>query len=119
MKSNQMTTTDRLARIRARCVELLELASKRTPGKWSGSYERIWHHQHLKGLADPSKRDGPHALAETAWGHYGDAAFIVACAGAAEAGWRATISAIDVCLEGLCYHEDMARTILAAWEGLA
>ena len=110
-----MTTTDRLAKIRARCVELLELASKRTPEGWE------------------TDCDARHPAVFTSEGDFigvdmsqKDAAYIAACAGAAEAAWKATIAAIDGLLpisEQCCNcwadmkADDAIAAILAAWEG--
>jgi hypothetical protein len=79
-----MTTTEHLQKIRARCVELLEIASKRTPGKWSNP----------KGPGSVYN-DAEQQLTYTGEYEAGDAVFIASCAGPAEAGWRATIAAID------------------------
>ena len=53
-----------------------------------------------------------------------DAAYIAACAGAAEAGWRSTIAAIDT-LRLVWKHTTpnsearaMTESILTAWEGI-
>ena len=77
-----MTQQEHLKHIRARCVELLEIAEKRTPGLWiaGGKYD--------KDYVDV----GDEAFCTM---HQSNAAFIASCAGAAEAGWRATIAAID------------------------
>ena len=37
-----MTTTEQLQAIRARCVELLAIAEKRTPGKWDATGKSIF-----------------------------------------------------------------------------
>jgi len=96
-----MTPEAKLQRIRAKCVELLEIAEKRTPPEFvmptgyvglnnKGEHYRAgWHHGAAK---------------------YAD--YIVSCAGSAEAGWRATIAAIDNLLD-----DGMADAIIAAWEG--
>ena len=102
-----MTTTEKLQKIKAECERLLALAEKRTPGKWF-----------------PTGR--------TACYNANDAEFIAACAGLAEAGWKATIAAIDDILPYLQddYAADgffrsghkwllnkRAQPILAAWKG--
>jgi len=84
-----MTTTEHLARIRARCVELLEIASKRTPGEWST-------HRHPDG--EPIGVGGDEFCGSPSVCYLNACAnsdFIASCAGPAEAGWRATIAAID------------------------
>ncbi len=77
-----MTTQEHLERIKAKCSELLAIAEKRTPGKWQ---EGGWSRQIKTG------RERIHVE------HKGNHAFIAACAGPAEAGWRATIAAIEMC----------------------
>jgi hypothetical protein len=96
-----MTTTEKLQAIKARCETLLETASKR----WTG--ELI---------------SGVHFCAHS----ISDDIFIASCAGPAEAGWRATIAAIDLILldeplyVGYFHSENelMSFKIVAAWEGL-
>lgn len=109
-----MSITEHLQRIRARCVELLALAENRTPGEWQDREDFTI-----------SERSGFHvASLEFGVRREADAAFIAACAGAAEAGWRSTIAAIDAldpnnpALIGVEYsQEDNAalNAILAAW----
>jgi len=89
-----MTTEEHLKRIVAKCRENLELAAKRTPGRWdrdkSGGLKgdvRCESGQWvaLTSFVGNSDRGGlPHQEA--------NAAYISACAGSAEAGWRATIA---------------------------
>jgi hypothetical protein len=84
-----MTTTEHLSRIRARCVELLEIASKRTPGEWST-------HRHPDG--EPIGVGGDEFCGSPSVCYLNACAnsdFIASCAGHAEAGWAATIAAID------------------------
>jgi len=82
-----MTTDEHLKRIRARCVELLENGKKRTQGRWEHRAERValW-------LGDECH--GGDWIDGDMTEH--DALFIASCAGPAEAGWKATIAAIDV-----------------------
>lgn len=104
-----MNTKERLKRIKEKCRELLAIAEKRTPGKWSH-----WP-THWAGGNNSTQYDGknncPWVSAEESpaievarinpKGVYtqgfpmGNAAFIASCAGPAEAGWRATIAAIE------------------------
>jgi hypothetical protein len=96
-----MTTTEHLQLIKAECERLLAIAEKRTQGEWK--------------LRPPTKDDLPvfccRANGEmTAAGaatrnesSESNATFIAACAGRAEAGWRATIGVIDSILP---YWED-------------
>lgn len=107
-----MTTTEHLQRIRARCVELLAIAEKRTPGEWKqgdDNHESII----IKGTGEHcyplrwNNGQGPD-----------DARFIASCAGSAEAGWRSTIAAIDGILSRSFTPESssfLERAILAAW----
>jgi len=86
-----MTTSEHLQRIKAKCEQLLELASKRTPGKWA----KNTYKPHVAGESVTHSVDGPPSdfmyLQEES-----DASFIASCAGPAEAGWRATIAVIDI-----------------------
>lgn len=117
-----MTTTEKLTRIRARCVELLALAEKRTPGKWIATTIDPFGHDYR----EPIRVMGEDTAIATHCGSTSflrshDAAYIAACAGAAEAGWKATIAAIDglagmlVC--GVPNPQALALrdAILAAW----
>ena len=108
-----MTTKEHLDKIVAKIDQLLELAEKRTPGKWSWDAKfsdsaeifepRIW----LGGSSSlPHKQQ------------LNNAPYIAACAGAAEAGWRATqaaIKAIPQCCDGQCGVTDSLKEIIAAW----
>lgn len=95
-----MTTTEKLQRIRARCVKLLALAEKRTPGKW---FYYLEPRLPITGECDVRPDD---------------AAYIAACAGAAEAGWRATIAAIDSILRRGAEEGLESIEIRVAWEDL-
>jgi hypothetical protein len=129
-----MNTTEKLTKIRAKCVALLETAKQRTPGKWRVESSYIGNGSAgciSAGLN--SYGDGPAAypigrLAENELKEP-DSAFITACAGPAEAGWRATIAAIEICFrledvrygwDGDCgasaHAESLADQIIAAWE---
>ena len=117
-----MTTTEHLNRITAKCRALLAIAEKRTPGSWR--QESI------------HTEDGSCAVLAAGINDYGDgpadyvtdsiprgvlpgrnARYIAACAGAAEAGWRSTIAAIDS-LADMGEHdaEMLGANILAAWQ---
>jgi len=89
-----MTTEEHLKRIRARCVELLALAEKRTQGEWEAFQrnEEIGTNYCRITFTDRNS-DSLH-------GYCGEnnATYIAACAGAAEAGWRSTIAAIETLL---------------------
>lgn len=109
-----MTTEEHLNRIKAKCQELLALAEKRTPGKWIAASESVW-----------GKVEADERICDMAGGW--DPDFIAACAGPAEAGWRATIAAIEMILsepsvpDGYSqpcvddYMNNLATSIIAAW----
>lgn len=109
-----MNTTEKLQRIRARCVELLELASKRKeyPHKWEAHGNRVafwWGDEcHFGYWLDSPYLDEPTAK------------FIAASAGRFEASLKSTIAAIDVVLslpQSIDVHIRQVATnaILAAW----
>ena len=110
-----MTTNEHLDKIVAKCKELLAVAEKRTPGRWV-------HDTSIGTLGDVITKDmdaiaqcqARNELARDREANNSqrnlNAAFIASCAGAAEAGWRATIAAI----EGL---QRPARWNFQGWEG--
>lgn len=122
-----MNNIEKLQDIRAKCVELLEIAEKRTPGRWKQGDD---NHESVEiggivgccYLLRWNNGQGPN-----------DAAFIASCAGPAEAGWKATIAAIDAFLPYWIEADELganthgarfewnqrAQAILKAWEGLA
>ena len=113
--------TTKLERISARCRELLALAEKRTPGKWEDSEHGIEVADALEnehGIYPPLGECGPVALVSGAR----NAAYIAACTGSAEAGWRSTLAAIELALV-LCKPvgtlnepaRNFINAILAAW----
>lgn len=125
-----MTTTDHLQRIRARCVELLAIAEKRTPGKWEIHPTRSWpiivpatNIEIPVAKVDCSISDTNRPYGEAC----NNATFIAACAGPAEAGWRSTIASIDWIMSNHqipdvysqdCVDEDvgeLTNAIIAAW----
>jgi hypothetical protein len=77
-----MNTQEHLQKIKAKCQELLAIAEKRTAGRWAAATESVW-----------AKDEGYEKVCDML--SEGDPDFIASCAGAAEAGWRATIAAID------------------------
>lgn len=124
-----MNREEQLQRIRAKCVELLAIAEKRTQGEW------LINQTQPTTICD-GDRECTIASTRGLWPKYGtaenDATFIAACAGAAEAGWRATIAAIDA-LQSVANTrftgwdgdagttakaDDALDAIIAAWEGL-
>ena len=116
-----MTTSEHLQRIKAKCEQLLELAAKRTPGKWIRTSNLATHiicasSENAGNLVcdcPDSSPDGDHFDR--------DATFIASCAGPAEAGWRATIAAIEwyqhlsVTVPFREMVKDEIDAILAAW----
>ena len=79
-----MTPEQHLNAIVAKCRANLALAEKRITGKWEAGNGAVW---------DNDAERAPQEVCEFVKDH--DAAYIAACAGAAEAGWRSTIAAID------------------------
>ena len=94
-----MTNQKRLQSIRARCVELLAIAEKRSRGEWGWQiYDVGASEQEARVFlpsSDSSRQWQRTTLATTERHNVQDATFIASCAGNAEAGWRATIAAID------------------------
>ncbi len=129
----QMTQTEHLKLIRARCVELLEIAEKRTAGECWYFADPTDSHT-IVSENPPSRESGIASVTSVPFGHprfnecIYNATFIASCAGAAEAGWLATIAAIDAFskLDGVTYGWDgdcgatciadiMADSITSAW----
>jgi hypothetical protein len=128
-----ITTAEHLQLIKAECERLLAVAEKRTPGMWTVHEHRaMWTSYLVRGGEKKNQ------LAQTFnWQDNGfdinsesNATYIAACAGRAEAGWRATIAAIDCLIdcEELHYCDNDGRDcprdrplirlqncILAAW----
>jgi len=108
-----MTQYEHLKRIRARCVELLALAEKRTQGEWEAEGCTVWSHD--------SERESSSICDTLSHAHDSDALFIASCAGPAEAGWKATIAAIDDIFArkhfdgGVFPSCTLTTAILAAW----
>ena len=89
-----MNTQEHLQKIKAKCQKLLAIAEKRTVGKWH-IFEVDHKYPGIEADEDSIviyglKNDGAGVRTGIK-----DAAFIASCAGSAEAGWRATIAAID------------------------
>jgi hypothetical protein len=94
---------EHLKRIDAHLERLLDIASKRTPGEWDVENISPARHDVVKESGGKitsifRAHDGCHEYREAA---LPDATFIAACAGNAEAGWRATRVAI-ACLLVIC-----------------
>jgi hypothetical protein len=117
-----MTEQEHLQAIKTKCQALLAIAEKRTAGEWqvvfktrtTGAY--TFTESHL-----PFLKAGTHVIGE-GWEleerEADDFDFCASCAGAAEAGWRATIAFIDAILpfvrEGVVKPE-LPNSIIAAW----
>jgi hypothetical protein len=122
-----MTTEEYLNRIKTKCQELLANAEKRTPGTWDSQVYDVGAAEKEARIflpsSDPSRLWQRTTLATTERYNTHDAIFIASCAGAAEAGWLATVAAIDL----LEYAADIgtghytplateaAQKIIAAW----
>ena len=106
-----MTQQEHLKLIRARCVELIEIAEKRTAGTWYTRHCRVLQANAMQ-VATAFSPDFIELESSQ------NAAFIASCAGAAEAGWRATIAAIDGLeeMDETTHLRDfIASNIIASW----
>jgi len=107
-----MNTTEKLQAIRAKCVELLAIAEKRT-------YEQ----PRYQSWPDPPYANAREIqfLGFTMQGRVDDQqgennfAFIASCAGHAEAGWRSTIALIDHIVRHDFTGGNIESAILSAW----
>ena len=118
-----MTQQEHLNRIRARCVELLEIAKHRTPELWNPSFDTTGF------PCVASVKDTRIATTDLSCSRFGvrqdDTTFIASCAGAAEAGWKATIVAIDSIFNPpssqtthnwiAIYEKETVERIIASW----
>jgi hypothetical protein len=107
-----MNTEQQLDAIVAQCKASLALAAKRTQGRW---------YAELHGNCSGVSAKVSHALlrdAVTSYSNEADAAYIAACAGAAEAGWRSTILACESAkaLGKTAWGVALATGIIAAWK---
>lgn len=85
---------DHLRRIDAHLANLLSTAEKRTPGEWEAK-----HYEGGLQSAVKAQMDIPRLVSTCEWNAEDDATYIAACAGNAEAGWRATRAAIATALD--------------------
>jgi hypothetical protein len=93
----------------AHLTALLDLAAKRTPGRWEDGNDAIWSDCNGEG-------NSPTEICYQISLH--DAAFIAACAGRAEAGWRSTRNTIKWALfmhKNGQVGEGLLESILAEW----
>jgi len=111
-----MNTKEHLEKIKAKCQELLATAEKRTEG--------IWRHNEINDvrITALAMHQNPVLSGNDIELTCFDGDFIASCAGPAEAGWRATIAAIDVLqkswLEGSIHYgtgRKALETIVTAW----
>jgi len=106
-------TTEHLQLIKAECERLLAIADKRTQGEWT--------HDNMTDstVVVKTEMEMIHFRQEADEQHSHDAAYIAACAGRAEAGWRSTIAAIDAITHFPNIFnpekEEARKQILAAW----
>ena len=110
----RMTQQEHLAKIRARCVELLAIAEKRTPGKWK-AVDNANNHWGKVEVEGPRVRCIGFTQADDVSFEQGittraDRDFIASCAGNFEASLRSTIAAIDC----LLFHK---KSNQGGWEG--
>lgn len=133
-----MNQKEHLDRIVARCRELLAAAEERTPGRWEVcGATHVWSPEAKSNVATVSEPRGRNEVkyeevkyeeikfgSPNAHEAYSNATFIASCAGAAEAGWLATIVAIELIQQtmyreqGADYtplSEEAAKQIIAAW----
>lgn len=111
-----MKTEEHLELILTFCRSRLEMAARRTPGEWTNQPISMTGYTLLR-AGEPWGSNSVSVQMKT-----GDAAFIAACAGAAEAGWRATIAAIEglqqlaqTTVTWMAIHQHTLRAILAAY----
>lgn len=97
---------DHLRLLKAHLEGLLAKAAKRTPGEWTtlSKTEHIDYGEPIRVVSDQPPFSVAYHGSENCFLSAGDAAFIASCAGNAEAGWRSTLKAIDLCIANL--HTD-------------
>lgn len=99
-----MTTAqlEHLKLIDAHLERLLELAAKRTPGEWT---HQVSSSDPNRSLVNLRHANGVVATFATKSGDL-NLEFASACAGNAEAGWKATRAAINAMFESMPWSED-------------
>lgn len=109
-----MDKQEHLNKIKAKCLANLALAEQRTQEKWYNDVEepwKIWDKTgHMVANLSP-KQNYSYGMTSSCE----NAAFIAACAGPAEAGWRSTIAAIDDLVGDKGTSYKLEDAILAAW----
>jgi hypothetical protein len=113
-----MTKEEKLQAIRAKCVELLAIAEKRTPGEWRYNDPDCSAHVIMAG--DIGVCSGVvMGKGVTYEQSLYNAHFIASCAGPAEAGWQSVIDLIDAMEE---LHENtreyLMKYLIKSWERL-
>jgi len=114
-----ITTTEHLQLIKAECERLLAIAEKRTQGEWTRDPQEdsAWTSDYEFQIAHCQSKPGCGMLHDREQ-RRGNATYIAACAGRAEAGWRATIAGCEECLDHLKHGLTctlLTEQILAAW----
>jgi hypothetical protein len=105
-----MTQQEHLLLIRAKCVELLELAKRRTPGRWEEGNGAVWHD-----CDNESQNEVCEFVTKP------NAAFIASAAGPFEAALASTVAAIDghlfsgACSEWCAEPPEYVTQIIASW----
>lgn len=112
-----MTQTDHLQLIRARCVELLEIYSKPKPDAFHccPKCHRPMNEGNSPNSSECTETDDEEGVCEAY-------AKLASCAGAAEAGWLATVAAVDAALASIDdlqgempYNIKMCEKLISAW----
>lgn len=112
---------DHLRRIDAHLANLLSTSEKRTPGEWTArsNTEHIDYGEPIRVESNKPPFSVAYHGSKNCFLSAGDAAFIAACAGNAEAGWKATRAAIAHILSGGHGHDNgedlLAESIIAAF----
>lgn len=102
---------EHLKLIDAHLANLLSTAEKRTPGEWkAGPLYRV---EDGSPTGEIAVKPGIARMVKSSLFAEEDAAFIASCAGNAEAGWRATRSAIAL-LFAMCDGAHSINTVIAA-----
>lgn len=125
-----MNTQKKLNRIKEICTANLEIAAKRTPGEWKTgktctSIPAVFPDGTAKGNSSLAMFGiyKPGEDIDELENQKNNSTFISSCAGPAEAGWKATVSAIEHILttreETSTWEflaKPLAKSIISAWE---
>lgn len=116
-----MTQQEHLLLIRAKCAELLELAKRRTPGRWRCGYDGPSRPILLTSESMLSIGQLIGGSARSYDNEDNDAAFIASAAGPFEAALASTVAAIDghlfsgACSEWCAEPPEYVTQIIASW----